>query len=69
MRIRASVLLYVPLVTVLVTGCTDQAPAPAAPPANSPAVTSEQPTKGSSNVVRKKKDPTALSTGPTDVVP
>jgi hypothetical protein len=67
MRIRASVLLYIPLVTVLVTGCTDQAPAPAAP-AQSTSVTSEPPTQDSSKVVRKKKDPKALS-GPTDVVP
>jgi hypothetical protein len=67
MKIRASVLLYIPLVTVLVTGCTDQGPAPAAP-AKSTAVTSEPPTQDSSKVVRKKKDPNALS-GPTDVVP
>jgi hypothetical protein len=68
MRIRASVLLYIPLVTVLVTGCTDQAPAPAPEPAKSTAVTSEPPTQDSSKVVRKKKDPKAL-TGPTEVVP
>jgi len=69
MRIRASVLLYIPLVTVLVTGCTDQAPAPApAAPAQSTAVTSQPPTQDSSKVVRKKKDPKAFS-GPTDVVP
>jgi hypothetical protein len=67
MRIRTSFLLYIPLVTVLATGCTDQSPAPGEP-ATTTAVASQTPTKGKLKAAKRKpKDPKSL-TGPTDVV-
>ena len=67
MRFRKSFLLYIPLVTVLATGCTEQSPAPAAPAKTTPVVSETPPTGKSKGAKRKPKDPKAL-TGPTDVV-
>jgi hypothetical protein len=67
MRIRISFLLYVPLVAVLVTGCSEQSSAPAEP-AKTP-VAAETPTKGGSKTAKRKpKDINAL-VPPTGVAP
>lgn len=69
MRTRiSSLFLYLPLVAVLVTGCSDQSsPTPA--PAKAP-VAAGTPTKsdaGAKTSKRAPKNPSAL-TGPTDLV-
>ena len=66
MRIRASFVLCVPIVTVLVTGCADTPP-PVTPQTSAPKLTIDTPVGGSSKRVLKKKDPKAFN-GPTDVV-
>ncbi len=66
MRIRASVVLYIPLLTVLVTGCTDEAP-PAKVPTTD-AVKAPTGNDATTKAPKKKKDPQSF-TGPTDVVP
>jgi hypothetical protein len=66
MRNRASVLLYVPLLTVLVTGCTE-APEPAK---INPVDSGTKPTTDATTTKapKKKKDPYSF-TGPTGVAP
>jgi len=69
MRIRISFLLCIPLVAVLVTGCSEESSAPQ--PAKSTAVGGPQPAPGAGGgkaAKRKPKDPTSFK-GPEGVVP
>jgi len=70
MRIRNALFLFIPLIAILATGCTEQSPAPAAPPANSPAAVSDTPATGTAKAVRRApRNAKSLSTGPEGVSP